>query len=107
MTGETSIVEICSALGDETRWTILCHLGREAASASSLASLLPVSRQAITQHLDVLLAAGLVERHRRGREVRYQAVGTRLNAAAIQLESLASAWDRRLGSLRRRAEGHA
>lgn len=104
MTPVLSIVEVCSALGDDTRWAILRHLGREPASASSLATHLPISRQAVTQHLDVLLAAGLVERHRHGREVRYRPLGSTVSAAARQMETLASGWDRRLEDLQRKAE---
>src|SRR5436305_8036984 len=40
---------------------------RKPASASALARELPVSRQAIVEHLAVLRAAGLVESERRGR----------------------------------------
>src|SRR5699024_5396779 len=104
MTPAPSVVEVCSALGDDTRWAILRHLGREPASASSLATYLPISRQAVTQHLDVLLAAGLVERHRHGREVRYRPLGSTVSAADRQMEALASGWVRRLGDRRRKAE---
>lgn len=103
----SATVAICSALGDDTRWAILQSLGREPASASALAADLPISRQAVTQHLDVLLAAGLVRRERVGREIRYRPVGATLSAAVRQLETLASGWDRRLDALRRRAEGTA
>lgn len=100
-----SIVEVCSALGDDTRWEILRRLSAAPASASALAARMPVTRQAIARHLDVLQAAGLVERQRDGREVRYRAVGAALNEAAAQLQAVADGWDRRLANLRRLAEG--
>ncbi|QSB15388.1 winged helix-turn-helix transcriptional regulator [Natronosporangium hydrolyticum] len=103
-TPPASIVEICSALGDDTRWEILRRLAVEPASASALAARLPVTRQAIARHLDVLREAGLVERERDGREVRYRALGATLNDAAAQLQAVADGWDRRLAALRRLAE---
>jgi DNA-binding transcriptional ArsR family regulator len=93
-----------AALGDETRWAILQRLGREPASASGLSGELPISRQAIVKHLEVLRAVGLVEPERVGREVRYRPVGSRLSALGRDLERIAATWDRRLASVKRLAE---
>ncbi|GAA1972097.1 metalloregulator ArsR/SmtB family transcription factor [Isoptericola halotolerans] len=101
----TAVVQVCSALGDETRWQILQMLGEQPRSASALAGELPISRQAIAQHVEVLIGAGLVERRRHGREVRYVPVGAALSAAVEQLQAAAAGWDRRLEMLKRRAEG--
>ncbi|PTR22468.1 transcriptional regulator [Rhodococcus sp. OK519] len=95
---------VFAALADDTRWDILLRLGRSPASASALARELPVSRQAIAKHLAVLQEVGLVEAQRDGREVRFVAVGARLNEAAAQLERIASGWDRRLERIKMRAE---
>ena len=107
MKSPVSVVEVCSALGDDTRWSILQQLGQEPASASTLAQELPISRQAVAQHLEVLLAAGLVDRRRHGREVRYQPLGSTLSAALREMDALAAGWDRRLDSLKQRAEAPA
>jgi DNA-binding transcriptional ArsR family regulator len=101
----SAVVQVCSALGDENRWLILRMLGERSRSASALAAELPISRQAIAQHLDVLAGAGLVESRRHGREVRFEPVGSRLSVAVGQLEAVAAGWDRRLQALRERAEG--
>ena len=53
MTASTLPV-VCAALGDATRWEILTRLGEGPMSASALARALPVSRQAIGKHLEVL-----------------------------------------------------
>ena len=98
------LAPVFAALGDETRWRILVRIGRSPASASALAGELPVSRQAIVKHLEVLRAAGLVEVHRHGREVRDQPIGARLTAVARDLERIASGWDRRLAQLKALAE---
>ena len=48
------------ALGDPTRRTIFELLTRRAQSVGELADALPVSRPAVSQHLKVLVAAGLL-----------------------------------------------
>ena len=51
-----------AALADDTRWAILTRLGEAPASASALARELPVSRQAIVKHLEVLRGADVPAR---------------------------------------------
>ncbi|WP_022918653.1 ArsR/SmtB family transcription factor [Ruania albidiflava] len=99
-----SIVELCAVLGDETRWQILAVLGSRAASASELARELPVSRQAIAKHLELLAQVGLAERERAGREVRYRALGARLTELADHLETIGRGWEARLSRLKDVAE---
>jgi DNA-binding transcriptional ArsR family regulator len=96
--------EVFAALADDTRWTILTRLGQTPASASALARELPVSRQAIVKHLEVLRAAGLVEAETRGRELVHRALGGRLSRLARDLDRIAESWDRRLADLKRLAE---
>jgi DNA-binding transcriptional ArsR family regulator len=93
-----------AALADDTRWRILTRLGRSPASASALARELPVTRQAIVKHLEVLRAAGLVEAEQVGRELVHRALGGRLSSLARDLDRLAAAWDRRLADVKRLAE---
>ncbi len=97
-------VTVFAALADDTRWDILTRLGRAPASASALAAELPVSRQAIARHLGVLEEVGLVSAERRGRELRYVALGARLVTVAADLERIASGWDRRLARIKGVAE---
>ena len=87
---------VCAALGDPTRWEILTRLGEGPMSASALARVLPVSRQAIGKHLDVLRQVGLIESEQRGREVVYVAVGARLGALARELDRIGRSWETRL-----------
>ena len=95
---------VFAALGDDTRWSILATLGQGDASASGLASRLPVSRQAIAKHLTILEEVGLVEPLRVGREVRYRVVGAQLEATAGRLDELGFACDRRLAAIKEIAE---
>ncbi|MFE7354361.1 ArsR/SmtB family transcription factor [Streptomyces sp. NPDC057543] len=95
---------MCAALGDPTRWEILTRLGEGPKSASTLARVLPVSRQAIGKHLEVLREVGLVESEQRGREVVYLAVGVRLGELARELDRIGRSWETRLLRLKELAE---
>lgn len=99
-----TLLPTLSALADETRWGILAELGRADASASALATRMPVSRQAIAKHLTVLQEVGLVEPVRVGREVRFRVIGAELSATAQRLDEIGRAWDRRLAAIKEIAE---
>ena len=51
-----------AALADPTRLAILARLALGEASVNDLAALFPISQPAISRHLKVLDAAGLIER---------------------------------------------
>ena len=107
MTGSATTADLVptfAALADQTRWDILTRLGARELSASALAVELPVSRQAIAKHLAALSEAGLVEPVRRGREIRYVALGARLSEVANQLDRIGSEWDARLARIKAIAE---
>ncbi|CAM3189916.1 metalloregulator ArsR/SmtB family transcription factor [Nocardioides dubius] len=104
MTATSELTAVCSALGDPTRWEILSLLGEEVLSASALARVLPVSRQAIAKHLEVLTEVGLIASERRGREVVHLVIGARLNALGHELDRLGNAWDARLRGIKELAE---
>ncbi|WP_308259307.1 ArsR/SmtB family transcription factor [Pseudonocardia sp. H11422] len=88
-----------------TRRALLDRLaGHGAASATVLARKLPVSRQAVVQHLAVLDAAGLVRPHRHGREVRYLLRPGGLTTTAAWMTRLAAQWDARLAAIAAIAE---
>ncbi len=99
-----TLVPVFAALGDETRWSILTALGEGDASASALAGRLPLTRQAIAKHLNVLQEVGLVESMRVGRELRYRVLGARLSDTAKRLERIGSEWDHRLAAIKQIAE---
>lgn len=88
------------ALADETRRRIVerLHDGSHL-TPSSLAAELPVTRQAISKHLAVLHAAGLVTRARTGRETRYRFQAQPLADAAAWIAAVGGAWDARLARL--------
>jgi DNA-binding transcriptional ArsR family regulator len=60
MTYQSAAVSALGALGDPTRRTIFERLAERPAAVGEIAQDLPVSRPAVSQHLKVLKAAGLV-----------------------------------------------
>ncbi|MHA6779583.1 ArsR/SmtB family transcription factor [Pseudonocardia saturnea] len=101
----SEIGDVLTALADPTRRALLDVLADAGqASATVLAARLPVSRQAVVKHLQVLEAAGLVTGARAGREVRYVVRPEPLDAAARWLDQRSAAWDRRLLAVKRAAE---
>ncbi|XVV00451.1 ArsR/SmtB family transcription factor [Actinosynnema sp. CA-248983] len=102
---DETVGTVLAALADPTRRHLLDLLADHgAATATTLAEQVPVSRQAIVKHLAVLDAAGLVTGSRSGREVRYSLRPDGLDAAKRWMNSLAADWDRRLAAVKRAAE---
>jgi DNA-binding transcriptional ArsR family regulator len=90
---EADVDRVFAALADPRRRELLELLGRSAgSSASSLAAGLPISRQAVAQHLAVLEDSSLVSRRRVGREVLFSVRPERLAATATWLTDRAMAW---------------
>lgn len=97
-----------AAVGEPSRRRLLDLLvARGEATATTLADDLPFTRQAVAKHLAVLEQAGLVERRRTGREVRYVVAADRLDAATRSLARVAARWDTRLAAIKAIAEAAA
>src|SRR5260370_11685643 len=62
----TNRAELLGAFSDPTRQAVLNLLRQRASTVGELATQLPVSRPAVSQHLQVLKSAGLVEEERCG-----------------------------------------
>jgi DNA-binding IclR family transcriptional regulator len=75
-----------------------------ASTATGLSEHLPVSRQAITKHLQVLDRVGLIHGAAAGKERRYHVDEARLGEAVNQMSDVSAAWDKRLRRIRRMAE---
>jgi DNA-binding transcriptional ArsR family regulator len=103
--GTETVDSVLAALADPTRRRLLDTLAASgSATATMLATTLPVSRQAVVKHLAVLDAAGLVTGGRVGREVRYTVRPEALGVTARWMAQLATDWDRRLATIKRIAE---
>ena len=93
--------EVFTALADPTRRAILAALAADGpATATDLASRLPITRQAIAKHLALLAEAGLVAAEPgERRRVRYRLRSAPMQVAQQFLAALARDWDSQLESL--------
>jgi len=88
-----NIAEVFSALGDETRLTIVSKLQNGSDhSISKLTQGLPLTRQGVSRHLRVLEDAKLIRSQRIGRETRYHLNVEALHRAQDYL-ARAAQWD--------------
>ena len=92
---------VFNALADPTRRQLLSTIATAPATATELASRLPISRQAVVKHLSTLSDAGLLERERTGRDVRYHVTPAPLTDAVTWMTSVGGQWDERLAALAR------
>ena len=92
---------VFGALSDPTRRAVMSRLADGPATPTDLADGLPVSRQAISKHLEILREAGLVRSHREGREHRYTLTPEPLADAVSWISIVGGRWDERLDALRR------
>jgi DNA-binding transcriptional ArsR family regulator len=92
---------VFEALADPNRRRLLAALASSPATATELAGGLPISRQAVVKHLSALTDAGLLERERRGREVRYRVTPQPLSDAVGWIAEVGGQWDNRLAALAR------
>ena len=93
---------VFTAVADPTRRVLLERLREQGPlSISDLSDGLPISRQAVTKHLDVLRASGLIRARRAGRERLHELDAQPLQAVDDWLRPYAEFWDERIAALRR------
>ena len=90
-----------AALGDETRRTIFERIAKKPQSVGKLADGLDVSRPAVSQHLRVLLDAGLVQHRRDGARTIYSLDPRGVQAMRDYLDRF---WDRALAAFKAAVE---
>jgi DNA-binding transcriptional ArsR family regulator len=98
------MAKVLDALGDPTRRAVLEVLRGGARPVGEIASRLPVSRPAVSQHLRVLKEAGLVRDRREGTRRLYSVDASGLSALRAYLESY---WDTALAAFKEAADGTA
>jgi len=92
---------VFAALGDETRLSLIGKLSRgRPQSISRLAKGSSLTRQAVTKHLLVLEAAGLVRSARTGREKQFELRLEPLRELQSYLDRVSRQWDEALDRLR-------
>ncbi|AXB47654.1 metalloregulator ArsR/SmtB family transcription factor [Amycolatopsis albispora] len=97
---------VFTALADPSRRAVLAALAAGGpATATELADRLPITRQAIAKHLNLLAEAGLVTAEPgERRRVRYRLRSAPMRVAQQFLAALARDWDSRLDALKSRLE---
>jgi DNA-binding transcriptional ArsR family regulator len=90
-----------NALGDPTRRAIFERLAERPRAVGELASELPVSRPAVSQHLKVLKEAGLVVDRRAGNRRIYQVNADGVGALRADLERF---WNKALAAYKQVVE---
>lgn len=97
--------ELWSAVGDPTRRRMLdLLLAGGGGTATTLSRQLPVTRQAVAKHLEVLHRAGMVHVTPSGRERIYEVSEAQLARAVAQLSSVGASWNARLQRIKALAE---
>ena len=90
-----------AALGDPTRRAIFERLARGPQAVGEIASDLPVSRPAVSQHLKVLKDAGLVVDRADGTRRLYQLDPAGIEAMRVYLDTF---WNQALAAFKRAVE---
>ncbi len=98
---QTYQTDALHALGDPTRRAIFERLADQPRAVGELASELPVSRPAVSQHLKVLKDAGLVIDRAAGTRRIYQVNPDGVAALRVQLDGF---WTRALASFKQVVE---
>ena len=93
--------DVFAAIGHPARRRILDLLRETDRSVNTIAGHFKVSRPAISQHLRVLLDAGLVGQEWHSRECRYHLVPERLGPVRNWIASYEQFWEDRLQRLQR------
>ena len=97
--------DIFTAVADPSRREILERLRRQGPlSVKEIAEPMPMTRQAVTKHLDALAGAGLVRVERSGRERIHRLEPAPLRQVEDWLKPYAEFWDERLERLKAHLE---
>ena len=97
--GDDPAGAVFEALSDPMRRRLLTQISAAPATATELAGELPISRQAVAKHLSSLSQAGLLQRERSGRDVRYRVTPEPLSDAVTWMTRVGGQWDDRLARL--------
>jgi DNA-binding transcriptional ArsR family regulator len=92
---------VFAALADPTRRAIIERLSRSEARVTELAEPFPMSLNAVSKHIRVLEASGMVARHRKGRD-HILSINTRsLDEVDGWIGRTRRYWDKRLDAMER------
>ena len=98
-TAQHADADVFTAIAHPVRRQLLDMLSQKEQSVIELAAPFAMSRPAISQHLRILLDAGLVSGYRSGRENRYRLHAERLMEVERWLRTYERFWKNRLDAL--------
>jgi DNA-binding transcriptional ArsR family regulator len=90
---------VFAALADPTRRAIIERLSRSEARVTEVAEPFPMSLNAVSKHIRVLEASGVVERHRKGRDHILSINIRSLDEADGWIEGMRRYWQERLDAI--------
>jgi DNA-binding transcriptional ArsR family regulator len=93
------------ALANPTRRALLARLAEGDATVKELAEPLPISMQAVSQHLSVLERSGLISRSQNAQLRPSHLQGAALEEAVVWLESYRRFWESSFDRLEERVHG--
>ena len=96
--------DVFSALADPTRRAILARLAQGVTTVGELAEPFEMSLPAISKHLGVLQAAGLIGREKQGRLRRCHLTAAPMKEASDWISHYSEFWEARFDSLARYLE---
>ncbi|HEY4129791.1 MAG TPA: metalloregulator ArsR/SmtB family transcription factor [Gemmatimonadaceae bacterium] len=99
LSSTATTTRVFRALADPTRRAILERLATGEQSVTALVALFEISQPAITKHLNVLQASGLITRRQVGRRRIVRAKPLALRAPLTWMQRYASLWEGRLDQL--------
>ncbi len=92
---------VFAALADPTRRAIIERLSRSEARVTEIAEPFPMSLNAVSKHIRVLEASGVIERHRKGRD-HILSINTRsLDEVDFWIERTRRYWEKQLDAMER------
>ncbi|MEO0563309.1 MAG: metalloregulator ArsR/SmtB family transcription factor [Chloroflexota bacterium] len=92
-------IDVFTAIAHPVRREILEILASGDRTAGELTAPFEVSRSAVSQHLSLLVDAGLIERRRQGRKQLYQIQPDNLNEVYRWIQQFEAFWAERLDNL--------
>jgi DNA-binding transcriptional ArsR family regulator len=92
---------VFAALADPTRRAIIERLSHGEARVTEIAEPFPMSLNAVSKHIRVLEASGMVERHRKGRDHILSINPRSLDEADGWIEGTRRYWEQRLDAMER------
>lgn len=96
--------DVFQAIADPTRRKLLKLLSEEEMAVNLICRHFPISRTAVSKHLRVLAAAGLVNERKVGRETRYKLEPEPLHEIKDWLKYFELFWENKLTALKRYVE---